>query len=300
MQPLSTIKRSALRAFLIASGLVCLACPAARAEEQATVRVNVDSGRSFEGKIDATTSDTSLVLRSGSDRAWIRRTIDWSRIRDGEYAGQGMSTDELRSLAHEIGTWPEVVLDPTTDSSQFAVAAVAKHEPLAALPPLISSVTFDAVLANWDGDVEADGLVVHLLPIDVNGFYAATRGTVEIELFAKQRRTFHHAPQSGGRAVDLISRWTCTVTPAEFGPNGAVLKFPFAAAHPEFSGELGSYGLVHVRFSVPGSGVFEDSQDGVRIRPFTPLRDTLQLTTGARFFPTERTGRGKGSYDDGQ
>ena len=277
----------------------CLAATVAWADESAAIEVRVSSGRTFSGQVDAQTDDESLVLRTGSDRAWIRRTVRWDRILGGQHAGRAVTVEELRAIAERVKTWPPVVLDPDAALDSATQASPGADVGIL-LPPVISSITFDAVLANWDGDVEADGLIVHLMPIDLDGFYAATRGTVEIELFARERRAFHHAPMSGGRSVAIISRWTCAVSPSDFGPNGAVLKFPFAAAHPEFTGELGSYGLVHVRMSVPGSGAFEDSQDGVRIRPFTPLRDTLQLSTGERFLPTERTGRGKGSYDDGR
>ena len=50
--------------------------------------------------------------------------------------------------------------------------------------------------------------------------------------------------------------------------------------------------------AIPGelfavNGLTEASVDNLRIRPFSPTRDALQRDTGRRFFPTERTGRGK-------
>jgi len=291
MQPRRSIARLALSVAFAALGFAAFANSPAQADEPGLVRVAVDSGRSFEGKIDAATDDRALALRSGSDRAWIRRTIEWNRVTGGEYAGREITAAELKALAERLKSSPAEAPAPPASAVEAPAATPSTSEAYVVLPTPIAAVTFDAALANWDGDVEADGLIVQLMPIDANGFYAATRGTVEIELFAKQPRTFHHAPQSGGRSVDLISRWTCTVTPDDFGPNGAILKFPFAAVHPEFSPAVGGYGLVHVRLSVAGSGVFEDSQDGVRIRPFTPVRDALQHTTGARFLPSERTGR---------
>jgi hypothetical protein len=265
-----------------------------------SVRITVSGGRSFEGQVDAATDDEHLVLRSGSDRAWIGRTIVWSRVVDGEYDGEAVGVEALKAIADRIKTpspVPQPLPDNLNQATQNAVQANGATDYALLLPPSVSAIAFDAVLANWDGDVEADGLIVYLQPIDRWGSYMAATGSVEIELYAPQRRAFHHAPRSGGTSHELISRWTCAVGPGDFGPRGAMLKFPFGAAHPEFDGDLGAHGLVHVRMTVPGSGVFEDSQDGVRIRPFAPLRDGLQLNTGRRFLPNELTGRGKTAFD---
>jgi hypothetical protein len=270
------------------------------AAAERSVRITVSGGRSFSGEVDATTNDVQLVLRSGSDRAWIGRTIPWSRVVDGEYVGAIVVVEELKAIADRIKT-PSPVPQPMPDkphqATQESAQAVPDTDYALLLPPSVSAIAFDAVLANWDGDVEADGLVVYLQPIDRWGSYTAATGSVEIELYAAQRRDFNQAPRSGGTTHELISRWTCAVGPGAFGPRGAMLKFPFGAAHPEFDGDLGAHGLVHVRMTVPGSGVFEDSQDGVRIRPFAPLRDGLQLNTGRRFLPNEFTGRGKTAFD---
>ncbi len=262
------------------------------------IQVTVTSGRTFIGQVDEQTDAERLVLRSGSDRAWVRRPIAWRRITSAEHDGQTLTVDELKTAAERLKTAPvELPKSPRPTASAADVTLLQHPTEVVPLPPIVCAITFDAALANWDGDVEADGLLIALQPLDDWGQYTPASGTVEIELFARQSRVFHHAPLSGGRTVEPIARWTCAVTPADFGPSGAVLKFPFGASHPEFAGDLGSYGLVHVRFSVPGSGVFAHSQDGVRIRPFTPLRDTMQLNTGRRFLPSEMTGRGKTAFD---
>ncbi|MEX2173467.1 MAG: hypothetical protein WD872_03840 [Pirellulaceae bacterium] len=61
--------------------------------------------------------------------------------------------------------------------------------------------------------------------------------------------------------------------------------------HPEFDTDWSGVGLVHVKFVAPGHGVFEDSRDAVRIRPFAPLRDQLQQKHMPRFLPTEGVSR---------
>jgi hypothetical protein len=168
-------------------------------------------------------------------------------------------------------------------------AMLQKAEPL----PRVTMVAIDPYIANWDGDVETDGLVVEIAPRDWYGGLAAASGTVEVELFAAQRRTFHHAPLSGGDTLELVERWTRAVRAEDFGPRGVQLRLPYGAIHPELRPDwmAGWYGLVHVTVTIPGHGVFEDSRDGVRIRPWAPNRDQLELNTGRRFVPTERLGR---------
>jgi hypothetical protein len=73
------------------------------------------------------------------------------------------------------------------------------------------------------------------------------------------------------------------------------VKLPFQATHPEFDTDWFASGLVRIRFVVPGEGTFEESLDGIRTRPFSPLRDAMQRETGRRFLPSERTGRGQRS-----
>ena len=151
----------------------------------------------------------------------------------------------------------------------------------------------DPRIANWDGDVEIDGLLVDVAPLDAYQDLIPVAATVEIELYAPQRRRFDEAPLSGGDTLELVERWTRAVTPADFGPSGARLQLSFGAIHPELMPDWTAwwYGLVHLRLVVPGHGVFEDSRDGVRIRPWAPNRDRLEMQTNERFLPTETLGR---------
>ena len=154
-------------------------------------------------------------------------------------------------------------------------------------------MSMDPYIANWDADVETDGLVVEVAPLDAYGTLVPASGTLEVELFAPQRRVFHHAPLSGGDTLELVERWTRALNAVDFGPRGVQVRLPYGAIHPELRPDWMAswYGLVHVRLTIPGHGVFEDSRDGVRIRPWAPNRDHLEMNTGRRFLPTERLGR---------
>lgn len=264
--------------------------------------VKLQSGRQFEGLIDAQSTDHNLVLRFERGSAVLWRSIHWSEIRAALLDGKSLTPAELSESYQSLATPAKSKGDrvklnpePTSPSDRRTNGIQPEEKPLLPAPRIIS-VAFDALLANWDGDVEADGLVLHLQPLAADQQLTAASGTLEVELYALQARAFHHASHSRGRSVEPIGRWTQAVNPSDYSTRGAVIQFPFQAAHPEFDDSVGAYGLVHLKFSVPGSGVFERSIDGVRIRPWAPLRDYLQMDTGRRFLPHEGTGRGKTSW----
>ncbi|WP_425614657.1 hypothetical protein NA78x_004531 [Anatilimnocola sp. NA78] len=289
--------------FAICAAFVCAWCLCGEilAQQPTTVDVAVRAGKRWTGIVDTKSNDDKLVLRFERGGAVLWRPIAWEDIREVSLAGKSLPASELKARLPELATAP---LSKTERAKLNPVPAteLAPSEEKPPLPPAkVISIACDALLANWDGDVEADGLVLHLQPIDAWQGVVPASGTIEVELHALEARAFHLASNSRGRSLHPIARWTQAVNLTDFGPRGAAIQFPFQAAHPEFDDRLGWYGLVHIKFSVPGSGVFEQSIDGVRIRPWAPLRDYLQMDTGYRFLPHETTGRGKSSwYTDDQ
>ena len=253
-----------------------------------TLTVELQGGRKFTGHVDPRTSDQNLILRFTRGTAFLTRKIEWPSVVQATVEGQPIEAAKLREIAEGMKLQEKVNKgqEIPNPKSQFPIPPPAE-------PPLprVTAVTFDARLANWDSDVETDGLVVDLYPITAAGALAAIDGTVEVELFAPQLRVFHHAPLSGGQTIERVERWTSVVSADQLAAGGARLKLPFGAVHPEFDLDWLNPGLVHVRLVVPGDGVFEDSQDALRIRPYTPLRDRLEHRTGERFLPTEAVGR---------
>jgi len=278
--------------------VVCLATSRTQAAEPA-LTLRLASGREFAGAIDSQTSDQALVLRSHSGSGMtIRRPIQWDRIIGATQGGQTLTVEELRLRAKEIAATapkPEDRAQRTEDRGQPAEAA-APPEAQPAPPvylPLVRTITFDVRIVNWDADVETDGLVVDLMPIDGDGYLTPVSGSVEVEFFAPQRRVFQHAPKSGGDTFERVERWTVAIDAADFTVNGVSLRLPFGAIHPEFDSDwfASPYGLVHVRLTSAGHGTFDASRDGVRVRPWAPNRDQLELHNYPRFLPTEAVGR---------
>ena len=280
------------------------------AAQKQPLTVELSSGRRFTGLVDARTSDERLVLRFARDGATLRRAIEWDRVVGDSVSKQLIEPAQLKATALAMRTegsgtqgvpgfqGSEVSRPPTSDFRLPTSDSPTSDSPTSdSRPPIpdsrVTTVTFDARIANWDGDVETDGLIVELFPIDEDGYAVPARGTVEVELFAPHMRDFNHAPLSGGDTLERVNRWTQAVEPEDFTTRGVRLKLPFAAVHPEFDLDWIGMGLVHVRLAVPGDGVFEDSIDGLRIRPYAPLRDRLEMNTGRRFVPTEGVGRGR-------
>jgi hypothetical protein len=276
--------------------------------QEPQVVLRVTSGREFQGTIDRSSTPQQLVLRTARDGVTIRRPIAWQRIERAMIDGAAIDAARLREMAVNAGRGQETrdqQGDETGNRGQgtgrisirsLAAPSVEPVEPLAAEvpPPQVAMIAFDAYVANWDADVETDGLVVELMPLDSERFLLPVDGTVEIEFFAPQRRIqLDLAPLSGGDTVELVGRWTVTVSPADFARGAARLRLPFAAIHPELNPNWTAwwYGIVHVRLAAPGHGVFDASRDSVRVRPFAPTRDQLEMNTGQRFLPTENLGR---------
>lgn len=286
---------------------LCGTFGSARTQTPTTAVLELNNSHRWEGFIDARSTPQQLVLRFERGSTVLWRPIPWSTVRTAVVNGKAITGDELarsyQSLVSEAKlrapratTPPEASPSdrPSRDVTSEDTAAPAEKPPLP--PAKVISISCDALLVNWDADVEADGLVIHLQPLDAWQETVAANGTLEVELHTLQARAFHHASNSRGRSVEPIIRWSQAVNLRDYRARGAMIQLPFQAAHPEFDDSLGAYGLVHIKFSVPGSGVFEQSIDGVRIRPWSPLRDYLQMDTGYRFLPHERTGRGKASW----
>ncbi len=274
--------------------LCCVAAPARSTEPPITVRVS--SGREFQGTIDASSTSSHLILRTEHTGITLKRSIRWEQVLSIQADNSPRDIAALRATFNppsaetspppprrtiEIHTLPAVRLANNTSAASEST------------PPRVTQVTFDAHLGNWDADVETDGLVIDALPLDRFGNAQPLGGTLEVELYSPQRRTFDHAPLSGGDTLEVVERWTQAITPEDYGPRGARLQLQFGAITPELQPNwtASNYGLVHIRLSIPGHGVFSGSRDGVRIYPWAPNRDRLEMKTGQRFLPNENLGR---------
>ncbi len=271
----------------------------ALAQEQdvaGTITVDLASGRTFTAEVDPRTDESELWLRSRRGGATILRPVRWDRVVRARVGREVVSGEQLRGIvatvrrAMPVDELPDSNLVITSDDIQARSQAGQSPSGMPAVGPRdtdlprIRSLAIEVNVANWDADVEVDGLLVRVVPLDGRGAVVPTRGTLEIDLTA-QRTGVVRRPWPFVRA----GRWTRQVRRADFDSSGVVYRLPFQSSHPEFDLDLASYGAVHARLSVPGQGTFEATRGTIRIRPADLMRDQLQQTAGRRFFPHERT-----------
>jgi len=294
-------------------------------EPESRVIVTLQSGRRFLGSVDpktdaVTAGDTGehpgrLWMRFEHGRAVILRPIAWSRVVEVVTEdGEPIQTARLRQLVaqwkRDDPTWQENKAIRAASSSSTPTAAsiargfsnspVAPTTHVASQPqgsgPLMerhnftdhkaAGFSFDCYAANWDGDVELDGLVIRVTPFDRASRPVPLDGTLEVNLIGRQDSVVE-----GPRPFPRIGRWVRRVEPGDFNGGGATYRLPFQAVHPQFDTEIAPYAVVHARLTAAGHGSFDVSRNGVRLRPFSRNRDRLELITGERFFPLERNGR---------
>jgi hypothetical protein len=265
-------------------------------------RVTVASQRTFSGEVDRRTDETRLWLRWSHGAIAVLRPIDWGRVVQAEFGDGTYTADELRkAVVRPKAPAPEAV---PPDPGQARIIRVyagdrgesGRGELFAAQTTgvgrgqagRVRSLALDASVGNWDSDVEVDGLLVRLYPLDGAGEVVPVRGTLEVTLIGWETgRTNSRQPPA------RLARWTRSVDPGEMGPFGIEYRLPFQAVHPEFDPHWAPVGTVHARLAAPGQGVFDATVSTVRIRPYSALRDHWEYVSGGRFFPEERTGRGR-------
>jgi hypothetical protein len=277
---------------------VLVASGAAYSEEVplATLSVSLASGRHFTGQLDPRTNQEQLWLCFVRGRATVRRPMDWNNVLEIRRDGEAVSRQEvlemiaasLSETAELAGSGdPPTLVDVAARNPQTnvvpdpTVAATARARPMTAR---VRSLSLHAMPANWDADVELDGLAVVLFPLDEHGETTTVAGSIELSLIGEM------PPGYRGDRNPRLGHWRLQLRPDDFGRRGGVFRLPFQAAHPEFDTELGAFGAVHARLTVAGQGTFESTVT-TRIRPYSGFRDRLQQSAGARFLPGELHGR---------
>jgi hypothetical protein len=273
-----------------------------------TVTVHLLSGRSFSGQLQPSANDHYLSLRSSAAGMDMVRQIAWSRVVSLELNGEELSPNAFQSQVgravpasvrgkalHSVLRMPPSGTQPPSDihlvGNAFDDASADRgyypgSESQALPPARISSIHIDAYVANWDRDVEADGLIVHLYPFAEDGSLVPARGSLELQLTAEQQgfNTVH-------QTFTDVGHWSRRVLPDDFSGEEAVYRLEFQSRHPDFDLYLRAKGLLHARLAVPGQGVFEASCAAVRIRHYSPIRDRLEQREGVRFLSHEGLGR---------
>ena len=256
-----------------------------------TITVQLASGRQLTAEVDPKTDNATLWLRFTAAGATLLRPVDWSAVEsidaDGEPVVQadvlaGIETDAAETADDDLADGVITIRNesPAVRYTQQSAEPIA-HRSQA------THIDFYTTLSNWDNDPQPDGLLLHLSLLDANFRPVAAAGSLQAELFAPLQRRFNAVPHGRGTSVLPLARWSEAVQAGDFRDGKAVIRLPFRAAKLTATELAASYGLVHVKFAVPGHGAFEASSDGVRIRPFTPTRDLLERQDRRRVLFTE-------------
>jgi hypothetical protein len=319
--PISLLSAFLLSLVALPSRTVAESAAGQDQQPEKSISVEVAGGRTFTGQLDARTDPAELWLRSRRGSAVLLRPIPWDRISQVHVADQDLSGEELRQIVKTIkpeaappkeaaaaipnvqGPMFEVqtsnpqspipnpqqkslILKGSTRPGGF-LSVTGTPPPTPAETPRVCSLAIEAGVANWNADVEVDGLLVRVYPLDGTGTVVPVRGMLQFDL------TGERGDESGPlQPFTTLGQWSRPVRFEDFGPQGAVFRLPFQGVHPEFNLSVAPLGAVHARLNVPGQGSFDATDSMVRIRPYSAVRDQLQLSTGRRFFPQERTGGG--------
>jgi hypothetical protein len=256
----------------------------ARARAEEPVRIQIGDGRILTGQVDARTDETFLWLRCTAPSIVIRSATPWKTIVRAHYADREYSPAQLRALAGKLASQlPDDFL--STQLADPAPARPPQHPaPPAAPARKVRSLRVQAEVVNWDRDVEVDGLQVRVQPLAEDGTITPVRGMLSVRLIGQRNSGREHRD-----VFSELERWNERADPADFDAWGAVYRLPFRTVHPEFDLQFGASGMVHAQLGVPGHGDYEASVQ-VTLRPYSSLRDELQLRGRGRFFPGEQTG----------
>lgn len=248
------------------------------------------TGRKATAYVDHRTTDEKLWLRFGNAQVQIVRQLDWDDVTLHSSDGAVLTQAEIFELA-ALAKQARGDGDAESPSPQPAIRDDAPpaliDRRIAKASPRPAMIRFDAELANWDADIETDGLVIRVESLDAYGRPVAVRGQVNAQLWVIKQVDQDAQPRSRGRGIQRIAQSSTAIsTDLETGADNLV-RLPFDGIHPEIDWDLSSFGIVHVELVAPGQGVFHHTLDGVRIRPFTPVRDVWHLHGRSAFFPVE-------------
>jgi hypothetical protein len=249
----------------------------------AEVVVRLQSGRSFTGFVDPKTDSETLWMRfEKSGKIKIMRPVAWHRIVEIVAGGEVHDPDGFRD---QVDQWTSTTnVYPQWGGDSTAALQVRKSLDF---HPHVTTIVAAARLAQWDNDARVDGLEVLLTPLDATGQMASVAGTVTLEFIVPRAVDREQSPRQHGVRFATIARAIHLVAATEYGPDGVVVRLPFRQNDPLANTDWANAGILHVRFVVPGSGVFRASVDDVRTRPFSPIRDLHERAHGHRYLPGE-------------
>lgn len=264
----------------------------------AEITVQLKSGHTLTATLDPQSSRDRLWLRWENAAAVIQQQIDWGNVSrvgtlEEEYSAEEFRLRlpkpvDVRLAIHKPYCEPQsasriVALSPQDNSRESTDSP--------GLVPQVRSLAIDARASNWNADPAVDGVQLSVYPLDASGEVVPVRGTVTAELLGDVRSLKKPQPRRRFPQYSRMGWWSRAVEPDSFGVSGATLRLPFQSHDPEFDPTVRSRTLLTVQLAVPGQGVYRASVADLWVRPFSPLRNRIEESTGRRYLPQEIRGR---------
>lgn len=269
--------RPTIRRTIVSTVTALALVQASLAQAQTLVVVETSTGNKLTGVVDLRTDDEQLWLRFERPGVMLIRPLAWSEVERVDHGQESLDGPSFQEIAVELateGVRPSTLIDRrdlTNDSPRDAILARRGLR----FSESVCSIDVSAHLANWDADVENDGLLLRLEAIDGHGQRIEATGVIEAELLGFERQTFSSAPHARGKVLKRIGRWRIRVDGDDFRGGVAVVRLPFRGVQPERDTNWAAYGMLQARFVVPGEGAFHASVESVRVRAWSPTRDAL-------------------------
>lgn len=264
-----------------------------------TVTAILRDGRSVFGVVDTRTDADYLWLRRTSGGFDLVSGFAWNDVLEGRTASGQLDRSTFRD-------WASGKKQPGRLFAEIEPTATVDHQPASAqlLPEPSASfkaprpdtlplktLIVQAELAQWDKDVQPDGLRIFVSPLDARGRIVPVDGRIEFTLVIQTE-------QLDGRLSPLQKpeflegdRISYIVKRDHFSSGPGFYELPFDKWHPDFDPNIAFEGLLYARLSVPGKGVFEASDARVCLRELSRFRDQLQYFTPGRYWPLESSGQ---------
>jgi len=242
------------------------------------IAVELDSHRVVTGAVDERTNGETLWLRTSTNRVTLWSGYPASRVVRYDVVAEV----DLSKSAGDNNDVNEASPCDGADCEPFDDSSPVRRRRIVAVEVL-------AEAANFDQDVEIDGLRVSVRAVDQYGETVAVDGRADFTLLG-ERRDWRGGRHELRRPQFIeLQRWSQQIRSGSTTLDGVHANLEFRNFHPNRELDVAEIALLHVRLNVPGQGVFSASDDRLVLRRWSPFRDDLQQATGRRYLRQEQT-----------
>jgi hypothetical protein len=249
------------------------------------IRVHLRDGRSISGQLDPRTSNEHLWIQTSEAGIVARSGFRWDIVQNFVHNDQTLTPHEFRKLITPASFEPPSTVETASTPCLKCNSRSAETGTHPAV--VVRSLDIRAGLANWDSDVEPDGLLVEVIPRDEWGSLAPINGQIVFTLIAENTPDDPQELYRPRARYPEIARTSSLVRDFDFIDGAPVYKVPFGVALPDFRFDLAPHAVLTATLGVPGQGTFQASDDEINLRPGNWIRDRRQQFFGTRYFRQE-------------